>query len=390
MSPAAFLRDRALSVAVAIVCAIAIGSVVAVLGAGPDASVLAACIVLACAAFALTVDYARRRAFYRDLEQVVGDLDRTYYATALIEPPDFLEGRLAYEALQATGKAAADDVAAHKQQAEAYRDYIELWIHEIKTPIAAAALMASGLHGPQAARIKGELDRIEGYVEQALYYARSTSLVQDYAIRETSLAEAVREALRKHARFLIERGVAPTVDVDEDVRVFADVKWLAFVIGQLVANAGKYGASTLRFSVREEGAGTSDARTVLEVADDGWGVPAGDVPRVFERLHRRERQACGLVHGHGAVPRGRAVREDGPRRGAGLGRGEGHARAAGVPARSPQARPAVVKGMRFLCLSCGDSGNRRSWHRAGSFDSGLRPPIRMTACGFRPCCLAFS
>lgn len=96
MSPAAFLRDRALSVAVAIVCAIAIGSVVAVLGAGPDASVLAACIVLACAAFALTVDYARRRAFYRDLEQVVGDLDRTYYATALIEPPDFLEGRLAY------------------------------------------------------------------------------------------------------------------------------------------------------------------------------------------------------------------------------------------------------------------------------------------------------
>lgn len=231
MSPAAFLRDRALSVAVAIVCAIAIGSVVAVLGAGPDASVLAACIVLACAAFALTVDYARRRAFYRDLEQVVGDLDRTYYATAL---------------------------------------------------------MASGLHGPQAARIKGELDRIEGYVEQALYYARSTSLVQDYAIRETSLAEAVREALRKHARFLIERGVAPTVDVDEDVRVFADVKWLAFVIGQLVANAGKYGASTLRFSVREEGAGTSDARTVLEVADDGWGVPAGDVPRVFERAFTGE------------------------------------------------------------------------------------------------------
>lgn len=215
-------------------------------------------------------------------------LDRTYYATALIEPPDFLEGRLAYEALQATGKAAADDVAAHKQQAEAYRDYIELWIHEIKTPIAAAALMASGLHGPQAARIKGELDRIEGYVEQALYYARSTSLVQDYAIRETSLAEAVREALRKHARFLIERGVAPTVDVDEDVRVFADVKWLAFVIGQLVANAGKYGASTLRFSVREEGAGTSDARTVLEVADDGWGVPAGDVPRVFERAFTGE------------------------------------------------------------------------------------------------------
>ncbi|MDU3173261.1 ATP-binding protein [Eggerthella sp.] len=38
----------------------------------------------------------------------------------------------------------------------------------------------------------------------------------------------------------------------------------------------------------EEGAGTSDARTVLEVADDGWGVPAGDVPRVFERAFTGE------------------------------------------------------------------------------------------------------
>ena len=283
MSPAAFLRDRALSVAVAIVCAIAIGSVVAVLGAGPDASVLAACIVLACAAFALTVDYARRRAFYRDLEQVVGDLDRTYYATALIEPPDFLEGRLAYEALQATGKAAADDVAAHKQQAEAYRDYIELWIHEIKTPIAAAALMASGLHGPQAARIKGELDRIEGYVEQALYYARSTSLARDYAIRELPLAEAVRAACKKNARYLIEHGAIPSIEVGDDVSVFADASWLSFVLGQVVVNAAKYGATAVRFTAREEGTGTSAARTVLEIADNWRGIPAADVPRVFDR-----------------------------------------------------------------------------------------------------------
>ena len=288
MTLSAYLKDRTASIAIAVACALALGCMVAVLGAGADASVLAACIVLACAALALAVGFGRRRAFYRDLEQVVGDLDRTYYATSLIEPPDFLEGRLAYEALQAAGKAAADDVAAHKQQAEAYRDYIELWIHEIKTPIAAATLMASDLHGPQASRLKGELDRIESYVEQALYYARSTSLAQDYAIRETGLAEAVREAVRKHARYLIDRGVSPVVDVPEDARVFADAKWLAFVIGQLVANAAKYGAKTLRFSVREEGAGTSDERTVLEVADDGWGVPAGDVPRVFERAFTGE------------------------------------------------------------------------------------------------------
>lgn len=302
MSPAAFLRDRALSVAVAIVCAIAIGSVVAVLGAGPDASVLAACIVLACAAFALTVDYARRRAFYRDLEQVVGDLDRTYYATALIEPPDFLEGRLAYEALQATGKAAADDVAAHKQQAEAYRDYIELWIHEIKTPIAAAALMASGLHGPQAARIKGELDRIEGYVEQALYYARSTSLVQDYAIRETSLAEAVREALRKHARFLIElghevqphaRGRARTPAVLAGEGALEHARHVAgrhapAVVGHLEHRARVAGPCSLLPHREAQRARAVFPRIRHELADDeSEPLHVGEHANVFVHVHRR-------------------------------------------------------------------------------------------------------
>ena len=284
----AYLRDHAAQAAVGAACIAGVSGMLAVLGAGWQAAVLAAAFMALCFAVMLAIGFARRARFYRELAGLSAQKAGPGNLASLLEEPDFLEGRLAWRALDEQGRAAADEITGHKQQNKEYRDYVELWIHEIKTPIAAAALMASGLHGPQAARIKGELDRIEGYVEQALYYARSTSLVQDYAIRETSLAEAVREALRKHARFLIERGVAPTVDVDEDVRVFADVKWLAFVIGQLVANAGKYGASTLRFSVREEGAGTSDARTVLEVADDGWGVPAGDVPRVFERAFTGE------------------------------------------------------------------------------------------------------
>lgn len=283
MTPASYLRDRAVALAVAVLCAICMGSMLAVLGAGAQAAVLGACFVAGCAAAVFACGYVRRRRFYAELSRFVDDLDRTYYAAALLEEPDFLEGRLAFEALEAVGKAAADDVAAHKRQAEAYRDYIELWIHEIKTPIAAAGLMAAGLHGSEASKLKGELDRIEAYVEQALYYARSTSLSRDFSIREIALAGVAREAVRKHARYLIERGIAPVFDVAEDVRVFADAKWLAFILGQLVTNSAKYGADSVRFSVRTEGEGTPAARTVLEVADDGPGIPAADVPRVFER-----------------------------------------------------------------------------------------------------------
>lgn len=283
MSLGRYLRDRAVACVLLVICAFGVAGMFMVLGDGVQAAVLGACFVVACGAVVFAYDFARRRRFYDELVRFTDDLENAYYASSLLEEPEFLEGCLTFEALEATGKAAADDVAAHKQQAEAYRDYIELWIHEIKTPIAAAGLMAANLHGPEATKLKGELDRIEGYVEQALYYARSTSLARDFAIREVPLESVVRGAVKKHARFLIEQGTTPVIELGRDVRVFADAKWLAFIVGQLVTNAAKYGATQVRFSTRTEGEGTPAARTVLEVADDGPGIPAADVPRVFER-----------------------------------------------------------------------------------------------------------
>ena len=55
------------------------------------------------------------------------------------------------------------------------------------------------------------------------------------------------------------------------------------MLGQLIVNAAKYGAVRIGFSSRIEGEGTSAAHTVLEVSDDGYGIPAADVPRVFDR-----------------------------------------------------------------------------------------------------------
>ncbi|OUO90760.1 histidine kinase [Gordonibacter sp. An230] len=300
MTPRAYLRDRAFVLIAIASASLFSGGVLAALGQGWQAAALVAGVVAGCGAAALAFGYFRARRFWRELACFSDGLVRAWYAPSLMEEPGFLEGRLAYEALEAHAKAASDEVAAHKGQAEAYRGYVELWIHEIKTPIAAAGLIAAGMHGPQAERMKGELDRIEGYVEQALYYARSTSLSRDFSIRETSLADVVRGVARKHARYLVEQKTMPVFDVSADVRVWADAKWLAFALGQLVTNAAKYGAASVRFSACEEGEGTAEARTVLEVADDGPGIPSEDVPRVFERgFTGRNGRALGSSTGMG-------------------------------------------------------------------------------------------
>ncbi|MEG2458949.1 MAG: sensor histidine kinase, partial [Raoultibacter sp.] len=269
MGLGSYLKDRLVLIVLGVVCIASVALVLFALALGFDATCLVCFIIGACAVAGLAFDYLRRRRFYAELESLVEQVPQAYYVTELMEPPLFLEGRTTYEALRLINKSMADEVEIHKTQVREYREYIELWIHEIKTPIAAANLMCAQLHGGASEKVKGELDRIEAQVEQALYYARSTSLESDFAIREVSLACVVNEALRHNARFLIECATTPTFNIAPDAKVFADKKWLAFIIGQIVVNAAKYGATTLAFSARVEGAGTSRAATVLTLSDDG-------------------------------------------------------------------------------------------------------------------------
>lgn len=281
-----YLADNAVALA-AWICTIAvIGWMLAILGVGMPAILFMTAIMAACLAFTAAYGYARRKRFYDELASIVDSLSQqaeAYLAAELIERPSFLEGRAAYDAIGAAGKSMNDEVARYREMVDSYREYVEAWIHEIKTPIAAVKLMSSELHGPEADKIKAEVGRIEAYVEQALYYARSTSLQKDYSIREIGLAACVREAVKKNAQLLIGNGIGVKVEVDDHATVFADAKWLQFVLGQILANAAKYDATSIVVSARDEGGGAAALRTVLEIADDGCGIPVGDIDSVFEK-----------------------------------------------------------------------------------------------------------
>lgn len=181
------------------------------------------------------------------------------------------------------GKAASDELAVRSRDMKDYRDYIELWVHEAKTPIASAQLALSSLHGPGVDEVRGDLDRIESRVEQALYYARSATLSEDFSIEELNLAALARKACRQKSRTLIGAGVSLDFAIDEALEVFADAKWVDFIIGQVLENSAKYGAKTIRFEGAVKDAGTKDGCIELLISDDGDGIPAADVPRVFDR-----------------------------------------------------------------------------------------------------------
>lgn len=289
-----FLRDKIAVVAIALLVIAFITFLLVILGVTIDAIVLIDSTLAACVVLALVLEYRRRASFWKDVETAIEALDRTRYIGDLVDEPSFSEGRLALDAMLALTQLNKDELGELRTQNHDRAQYTELWVHEVKTPLAAAKLVLDRMHGPDVAKLKIELERIEGLVEQALFAARSDTLVNDYLIREVRLADAVGEACKSNMCYLASCGVTLNMQVDPQVTVMADRTWLAFILNQLITNAAKYDASTITFTTYEEGNEGPHACTVLELRDDGCGIPAADVPRVFDRGFTGE---VGRVHG---------------------------------------------------------------------------------------------
>ena len=248
----AYVADRLVPLVVGAVALALCALVMTVYGLDPAAVAFVCGVLVVAAAVALVLDWLHRRAFYRQISDALDALDETYLATELTERPGFLEGQLFYDALDRESKAMRDRIVAARRRSREYREYVETWVHEIKTPIAAARLVARNNPSPATESMDAELDQIEGYVEQALYYSRGTSLERDFQIRQVALADVVRDALRHKARTLIGAHVAPEL-------------------------------GELDYTVQRQETGLDAWETRLAIADDGIGIPDADVGRVFDK-----------------------------------------------------------------------------------------------------------
>lgn len=279
----AYLRSRAGFLLGMVALMLVVASIMAVTKSNTSSIALVSICEALFACIVLAVGFSRDREFYQQLNLFCDSPDNARYLSSILDKPRTLEGSVAYRALAVQGKAASDELAVRSRDMKDYRNYIELWVHEAKTPIASAQLALSSLHGPGVDEVRSDLDRIESRVEQALYYARSATLSEDFSIEELNLAALARKACRQKSRTLIGARVSLDFAIDEALEVFADAKWVDFIIGQVLENSAKYGAKTVRFEGAAKDAGTKDGRIELLISDDGDGIPAADVPRVFAR-----------------------------------------------------------------------------------------------------------
>lgn len=154
-------------------------------------------------------------------------------------------------------------------------DFYTLWVHQIKTPIAAMSVLLQEKDTPENARLAQELFKIDRYAELVLGYLRIGNLSADLKIATYPLADIVKQAVKKYAPMFIHKKIQINMG-SLDITVLTDEKWLVFVIEQLLSNALKY---TKQGSILLD---TKDETTLI-IKDTGIGISEEDLPRVFEK-----------------------------------------------------------------------------------------------------------
>lgn len=229
--------------------------------------------------FPLISEYCKKRSYYNKLYSALERLDKKQLLVSVLEAPDFSEGEILCDVLRQTKKAMNDEIAFYRRLNEEYHDYVEAWIHEIKIPISCINLICANNKNGITDNIQDELDDIEQYVEQALYYARSLNVEKDYAVRKLSLDKIVKTAVKKHAKQLIAEHVQLQFDNLEKT-VYGDSKWLDFILGQLISNCVKYKSDNpvLSFSSEE-----NKNNILLHIRDNGIGIAEHEIGKIFDK-----------------------------------------------------------------------------------------------------------
>lgn len=227
----------------------------------------------------LFLTYWKRKRQMQKLLDMAGQLSERYLISEVMELPEQAEDQVYYQLLKMAGKSMLEQIGEVRRERLEYKEYIEQWIHEIKTPITAMKLLCENHRTDWTKELLLELEKTNRFTEQALYYARSEHTEKDYSVREMSLPQVVHQAIADNKYLLLQSGVRLEVEEMEDT-VYSDEKWVRFILNQLIANAVKYrsGQPVLRFFIRRQ-----QDQVALVVEDNGIGIPPADLPRVFEK-----------------------------------------------------------------------------------------------------------
>ena len=276
-----FLKDRLYSIIIALFCYFIILLVLLAYKSDKAIVIVITIILLVTYILLFLTDFFRKQKFYTDLLTNIENLDKAYLVLETLNRPEFYEGELLCQALYEIDKSMNENVRIEKEQLLDNKEYIEMWIHEVKRPLASLVLTLNNQKNILDRKTKNILKRLEDYVDQVLYYVRSENAEKDYFIKEVNLSKVIKNVGIKNMDDLLDNKVEFIVD-KTNYKVFTDSKWLEFILNQIINNSIKYKRNIDNSYIKIYVKDNLDT-TVLIIEDNGIGIKSSDIRQVFDK-----------------------------------------------------------------------------------------------------------
>jgi len=226
----------------------------------------------------LCFDYLIKNRRIRTLMKMLDGLDKKYLAGEIIPEPVNAVEKYYFEIVKTISRAVISETEKEIRDKEEYMNYVESWIHEIKTPLTACSLILD--NNGSSSSLKREIKKADNFTESILFYARMKESGKSFKITEFSAADAVNESVRSQKLLLISAGCS--IGVTGDFKINSDRKTFEFMTSQLLVNCAKY-CKGAKVNI------TCENNTV-KIRDNGPGIPSHEIKKITEKGY------TGMVH----------------------------------------------------------------------------------------------
>jgi len=224
-------------------------------------------------------NFVKRKIFYNSMSNLLKNLDQKYLITEMVNEPNFIDGKIFLEYLYDIDKSMHEYVNNYKNSNVDFIEYIEMWCHEIKTPLATTDLIIENNNNEVTQSIREEINKIDYFIEQVLYYSRSGSVEKDYIIKKTNLKDVVESVIKRNKKDLISKKIK--VEIKDLSEVDTDSKWLEFIINQIITNSIKYSKDSNSYiKIYSK---NNKNNVILYIEDNGIGIESNEIDRVFDK-----------------------------------------------------------------------------------------------------------
>lgn len=229
---------------------------------------------------AFLISYYKTSKYLKNIETIMDKLPEKYLITEIWQKPRGAEKLAYYKILKRANKSMLENVTDIKEKQKDYKEYIESWVHEIKIPITSAKLLCENNKTVITNKIDEDIEEVNNYVEQALFYARMDQVSNDFMIREISLNEVIKNVLARNKKIMIQNNMKVELK-DVNIKCYTDEKWLEFILNQIITNSIKY-RNDNNAVVKITGIQNKE-NIILKIKDNGIGIKKSEIDRIFDK-----------------------------------------------------------------------------------------------------------